>query len=255
MTIFADLRGKCALVTGGAAGIGLATVEALAGFGAAVAMNDLPGSAAMETQVQRLRGLGFNVVAAPGDVGNPVDATRMVVQAAEALGGLDYLVNNAATPGTRTTIAGSDLKAQDEAFWGKLLSVNLIGPFRCVRAALPYLQRRGGAIVNVASTAAYGGGASSTTYASTKAALVMMTRELAKGLGPDIRVNGIAPGWVGGSSWECGWEDSDARAAEAKLPLRRIGMPADYAEAIVYLCAGAGYMTGQTMIVDGGMMA
>jgi 3-oxoacyl-[acyl-carrier protein] reductase len=255
MTISADLRGKCALVTGGAAGIGLATVEALARFGAAVAMNDLPGSPALATQVQRLRELGYNVVAAPGDVGHPVDAARMVTDAAEALGGLDYLVNNAATPGTRTTIAGSDLGAQDEAFWNKLLSVNLVGPFRCIRAAQPYLRQRGGAIVNVASTAAYGGGASSTTYASTKAALVMMTRELAKGLGPDIRVNGIAPGWVGGSSWECGWDDADARAAEATLPLRRIGMPADYAEAIVYLCAGAGYMTGQTMIVDGGMLA
>ena len=255
MTISADLHGKCALVTGAAAGIGLATVEALAGFGAAVAMNDLPGSAALAMQVQRLRELGYTVFAAPGDVGNPADAARMVTDAAAALGGLDYLVNNAATPGTRTTIAGSDLDAQDEAFWDKLLSVNLVGPFRCIRTAQPFLRQRGGAIVNVASTAAYGGGASSTAYASTKAALVMMTRELAKGLGPDIRVNGIAPGWVGGSSWECGWDDADASAAEATLPLRRIGTPADYAEAIVYLCAGAGYMTGQTMIVDGGMLA
>jgi 3-oxoacyl-[acyl-carrier protein] reductase len=195
------------------------------------------------------------VIAAPGDVGNPDDAARMVVTAAETLGGLDFLVNNAATPGTRTPIAGADLAAQDELFWNKLLSVNLVGPFRCIRAAQPFLRQRRGAIVNVASTAAFGGGASSTTYASTKAALVMLTRELAKGLGPDIRVNGIAPGWVGGSNWECGWNEADARAAEATLPLRRIGMPADYAEAIVYLCAGAGYMTGHTLVVDGGLLA
>jgi 3-oxoacyl-[acyl-carrier protein] reductase len=255
MTISANLKGKKALVTGGASGIGLATVEIFARAGAAVAINDLPGSTRLASEVARLSALGLQVYSAEGDVGDPDSAARMVSAAAQALGGLDYLVNNAATPGTRTAIPPSDLDRQDEAFWSKLLSVNLVGPFRCIRAAQPYLRQSGGAVVNVASTAAFGGGGSSTAYASAKAALVLMTRELAKGLGPAIRVNGVAPGWVGGSGWDCGWDEAEANAAAAKLPLGRIGLPADFAEVIFFLCAGAGYMTGQTLIVDGGLLA
>jgi 3-oxoacyl-[acyl-carrier protein] reductase len=255
MNISANLRGKRALVTGGASGIGLATVEALATAGACVAINDLPSSKALHAAVSRLKALGLDVIAAEGDVGHPESAERMVKAAAQAMGGLDYLINNAATPGTRNAISPSDLDSQDEAFWLKLLSVNLIGPFRCIRAAAPYLKESRGAIVNVASTAAFGGGGSSTTYASAKAGLVLMTRELAKGLGPHVRVNGIAPGWVGGSSWECSWNEAEAKDAASTLPLGRIGMPDDYAEVIFYLCAGAGYMTGQTLIVDGGLLA
>lgn len=176
--------------------------------------------------------------------------------AADAMGGIDYLVNNAATPGTRDMIPASDLASQDDAFWDKLLSVNLVGPFRCARAALPYLKESKGAIVNVASVAAMGGGCSSTTYATTKAGLVSMTRELAKGLAPDIRVNAVAPGWVKSSGWDCSWDEKEAdAAAQALIPLQRIGEPKDYAEPILYLCAGGHYITGQTLIVDGGLLA
>lgn len=133
--------------------------------------------------------------------------------AIEALGGIDYLVNNAATPGKRSAIPTSDLESRNEAFWTKLLSVNLVGPFRCVRAAAAALKASKGAVVNVAATAAFGGGASSTTYATTKAGLVLMTRELAKGLGPDVRVNAVAPGWVVGSDWECKWDEWEAKEA------------------------------------------
>jgi len=178
----------------------------------------------------------------------------MFDEAVSSMGGLDYLINNAATPGTADTIAESDLNAQDEAFWDKLLSVNLVGPFRCIRAALPHLEK-GGAIVNVASVAAMGGGASSTVYASTKGGLITMTRELARGLGPNIRVNAIAPGWVKSSGWDCSWDEADADKAAQALPLKRIGVPEDYAEAIFYFCAGASYVTGQTLIVDGGLLA
>ncbi|OUS34673.1 hypothetical protein A9R01_07920 ['Osedax' symbiont bacterium Rs2_46_30_T18] len=252
--IYADLKGKRALVTGGASGIGLATVEKLANCGATVAINDLPGSKVLAEQVARLRELGLDVLAAEGDVSNPGDVIRMFDEAVSSMGGLDYLINNAATPGTADTIAESDLNAQDEAFWDKLLSVNLVGPFRCIRAALPHLEK-GGAIVNVASVAAMGGGASSTVYASTKGGLITMTRELARGLGPNIRVNAIAPGWVKSSGWDCSWDEADADKAAQALPLKRIGVPEDYAEAIFYFCAGASYVTGQTLIVDGGLLA
>lgn len=255
MKIQADLRGKCALVTGGASGIGLATVEALAQAGATVAMNDLPGSAALLREVTRLTEMGYAVIAAPGDVGNASDINRMVGEAVSRMGRLDFLVNNAATPGTRSAIAPSDLDAQTDAFWHKLLAVNLLGPFNCIKAAAPHLKASRGAVVNIASTAAFGGGGSSTAYASSKAGLVLMTRELAKGLGPEMRVNGVAPGWVGQSGWDCAWDEAQADEAAMVLPLQRIGLPADYAQVIFFLCAGADYMTGQTLIVDGGLLA
>ncbi|MEH6443825.1 MAG: SDR family oxidoreductase [Oceanospirillaceae bacterium] len=253
--ITADLKGKRALVTGGASGIGLATVEMLARCGATVAINDLPSSTKLAAEVERLRGLGLDVHAAQGDISDPDSVIAMVNGAAEMMGGLDYLVNNAATPGTSATIPESDLESQDEAFWNKLLSVNLIGPFRCIRAALPHLKEGGGAVVNVASIAAMGGGASSTTYATTKGGLITMTRELARGLGPNVRVNAVAPGWVKSSGWECTWDSKEAEEAALLLPLKRIGVPADYAEAIFFLCVGGSYITGQTLVVDGGLLA
>lgn len=250
--ITADMTGHKALVTGAASGIGLATAELFARSGARVAINDLASSPRLEDEVARLRSLGLDVIAAPGDVGSG-DAARMVETAATALGGLDYLVNNAGTPGTRKPIAIEDMAAQDDLFWQKLVSVNLIGPFRCVRAALPWLKASRGAVVNTASTAAFGGGGSSTTYCTTKAGLVSMTRELARGLGPEVRVNAIAPGIVEGSNWECRWDESDPDNNSSLVPLRRGGRPEDYAEAILFLCAGAAYITGVTLRVDGGL--
>ena len=251
--ISAELQGRKALITGAASGIGLATAGLFARSGARVALNDLPGSPRLEVEVGRLKGQGLDVIAAPGDVGSDSDVKRMVETAAGALGGLDYLVNNAGTPGTKQPIPIEDMVRQDEAFWQKLVSVNLIGPYRCVRAALPWLKAAHGAVVNTASTAALGGGGSSTTYCTTKAGLVSMTRELARGLAPDVRVNAIAPGIVEGSNWECRWSEEDAAADTQRVPLRRAGRPEDYAEAILFLCAGGAYITGVTLVVDGGL--
>ena len=107
-------------------------------------------------------------------------------------------------------------------------------------------------MVNTASISAFGGGGSSTPYSVTKAGLVNLTRELARGLAPEVRVNAIAPGMVE-SDWQCHWDDDWRAQSIAKTPLQRPGDPEDYAEVILFLCAGAAYVTGQTITVDGGM--
>lgn len=250
--ITADLKGKVALVTGGASGIGLATVERLAANGCAVAINDLASNPRLAVEVARLAAAGHKIAAAPGDVGNPDEVDSMVATAVASFGRLDYLVNNAATPGTAKPIPVDDFAAMDEAFWTKLVNINQIGPYRCVKAAAPHLKATRGAIVNVASTAGLAYGASSSVYAATKAAIILLTKEWAYALGPEVRVNAIAPNIVEGSGWDCRFDPEAMAATIAKMPLKRPGRPADYAETIFYLLAGAPYVTGQTIVMDGG---
>lgn len=250
--ITADLSSKVAFVTGGASGIGLATVERLAQNGAKVAINDLAGNPRLEQEVARLRTAGHDAAAFPGDVARPEDVEAMIDAAARHFGRLDYLVNNAGTPGTKAPIPPADFARQDEAFWAKLVSINQIGPYRCIKAAAPHLRAAKGAVVNVASTAGLGYGGSSSVYASTKAAIILLTKEWAHAIGPDVRVNAVAPNVVDGSGWECRFDPDDLTRYVAKLPLRRAGTPEDYAEVIFYLLAGAGYITGQTLVADGG---
>lgn len=246
-----DFSGSVALVTGAASGIGLATAKGLARAGGCVAVNDLPGPK-LDEAVARLVAEGLDCFAAPGDVGDGGSVRDMVAQAAGRRGRLDYLVNNAATPGTRKPIAPDDFARMDEALWQRLTNINQIGPYRCTAAAAPFLRAAGGAIVNVASTAGLGRGGSSSVYASTKAALILLTREWAFALGPEVRVNAIAPNVVVGSGWEVEFPPEQIAQAAQVFPLRRPGTPEDYAEAILWLLGGASYVTGQTLVVDGG---
>jgi 3-oxoacyl-[acyl-carrier protein] reductase len=250
--ISADLSGKVAFVTGGASGIGLATVERLAANKCKVAINDLATSPRLTVEVARLTAAGHDVAAFPGDVSSQADMDAAVAAAVARFGRLDYLVNNAGTPGTAAPIPVDDFGRMDEAFWAKLVSVNQIGPYRCLKAAAPHLKAAKGAVVNIASTAGLGYGGSSSVYASTKAAIILLTREWAHAMGPDVRVNAIAPNVVEGSGWDCKFDPAQLKEYVAKLPLKRAGTPADYAETIFYLLAGAPYITGQTIVMDGG---
>jgi len=248
-TVHFNLARRRALVTGSASGIGRATAERLARSGARVAMNDRAEDVLQRT-VNEMRSAGLAVEAVPGDLGESATATDVAQRALAWLGGLDYLVNNAGAPFTRAPIPPADLDALTDELWDRILRVNLMSAFWMTRALAPALRASGGAVVNTVSIAAFGGGASSGAYATAKAGLAGLTRELARGLAPAVRVNGIAPGYVN-SGWECSFGDMES-AARATVPLARVGQPEDYAETIVYLCAGADYITGEVILMAGG---
>jgi 3-oxoacyl-[acyl-carrier protein] reductase len=248
-----DLKGKAALVTGGASGIGFATAAMLAKAGAGVAINHLADDPRGAEAVAKLHAMtGARVISAPGNVGDAADCARMVERAVADLGRLDYLVNNAGTPGTRNSIPPTALDLITEELWETVIEVNLLGVFRCSKAAAPHLKATGGAIVSVASIAGLNSPGSSMAYGATKAGVISLTKNLARGLGPEVRVNAIAPGAVN-SSWMVEWTNEQRVQSIEKAVLKRRCEPEDLAEVMVFLLAGAAMVTGQTIVVDGGL--
>jgi 3-oxoacyl-[acyl-carrier protein] reductase len=247
-----DLSGKTALVTGGASGIGLATVEQLARAGATVAINHLANDPRGAETVACLSGEGMKVVGAPGNVGDAADAVRMVESAVRTLGRLDLLVANAGTPGTRRKIEPAELDLITEELWQTVIQVNLLGVFRCAKAAAPALKASRGSIVNTASIAGLGFPGSSLAYGATKAGVVSLTQNLARALAPEVRVNAVAPGSVD-SPWMVEWTNAQVAAMSEGALLKRRCTPDDIAEVIVFLGFGASMVTGQTVTVDGGL--
>ncbi|WP_116134238.1 SDR family NAD(P)-dependent oxidoreductase [Tropicimonas sp. IMCC34043] len=250
--IKADLSGKRALVTGGASGIGLATVTMLAEMGAEVALNHLEDDPAGPARVAELCARGLKVIGAPGNVSVPGNAEAMVEDAIGGMGGLDYLVNNAGVAGTPDKIPPGDLDRMTEEFWQLLLNTNLIGAFRCAHAAAAGLKQSHGAIVNMTSIAGIGQQGSSIAYAASKSGLVSLTRSLARGLAPEVRVNAVAPGQTR-TPWTDDWPEERKQWARDQAVLKRRSDPEDIAEAVLFLCAGASMVTGHVLVVDGGM--
>lgn len=247
-----ELKNRRALITGGASGIGLETARMLAEAGADVAINYLPSDARAEQALESLAQYGGRVIAAPGDLSDAGAAQAMVEQAIADLGGLDLLVNNAGTPGLSNPVPVGDLEGISEELWATLLNVNLMSVFRCSKAAATALKKSRGAIVNTVSIAGFSAVSSSICYSASKAAAINLTKNLARGLAPEVRVNGVAPGAVD-SSWSIQWTEQHRAISEATTPLKRWATPADVAEMILYLGFGAAMTTGQVLVIDGGI--
>jgi NAD(P)-dependent dehydrogenase (short-subunit alcohol dehydrogenase family) len=251
-----ELNGRVALVTGGATGIGKATATELAKAGAAaVAINYRAAKAEAEQLAFELRRAGVEAACLQADVKNDSDVRAMIGEVEQRFGRLDVLVNNA---GVTQWIPISDLEALTDAVWDEILDVNLKGAFRCIRAAAPLLARTQGMAVNVASISGILAPVtmSSLAYGAAKAALIYLTRALAVALAPDVRVNAVAPAFTD-TAWlrdHYGdqYEQTAARAA-GTMPLRRVATPGDVARAVVSLVGGSDFVTGQTLVVDGGL--
>jgi len=247
MTIY--LSGKVALVTGGGNGIGAASCRGFAKGGARVAVIDRDGGAAQSVAAE----IGGGATGHALDVADGAAFARLASEIAAQAGGIDILVNSAGTI-TRQTIA-----AMPTADWDRIIAVNLRGPFNGTQAVIPHMkQRRGGAIVNIASVAgrriSFGGGAN---YTASKAGLLGLTRHAAYELAPDnIRVNAVCPGPTA-TAFGGGQIPSTERKAERarKIPLGRMVEAADIADAVLFLASDLSRMcTGIALDVDGGVL-
>ena len=250
-----SLPQKVAIVTGGGTGVGRATSLGLARLGYHVMINYSRSRDEAEQTVAEIEKLGQQGLAVLADVADDAACRRLVADTVAAWGRVDVLVNCA---GTTEFIPFDDLDRVTDEVWDRLYKVNVVGAFHCARAVREPMQSAGGGmIVNVSSVAAQLGQGSSIPYCCTKAALDNLTVSLARTLAPQIRVNGVAPGFIAGRWTEAGLGanyDRIKQSYEKSLPLGRVCDPEDVAACILSLISGSLLVTGQTLTVDSGMM-
>ena len=238
---------RVALVTGSATGIGRSVAVRLAQRGLAVAVNYSRSEKEANETLEEVKSHGVPAILCKCNIAVEAEVKAMVKRCRDELGGLDVLVNNA---GTTRFIKHSDLDALTDEVWDEILGVNLKGTFYCCRAAMPLLQERQGAIVNVTSIAGVKGEGSSIPYAASKAAENCLTQSLARAFAPRVRVNAVAPGPVL-TRWLAPYQEMIDRYVEA-TPMRAAATPDQVAEVVEFLALSASLVTGQIVIVDGG---
>jgi 3-oxoacyl-[acyl-carrier protein] reductase len=244
------------LVTGGTGGIGGAVVHALAKAGiSGIAINYRRSGQEAEELSQEIQRGGVKALAVQADVQSDEQVRAMIAMIGDRFGGLDILINNA---GVTRWVPLSDLEGLTDAIWDEILDVNVKGAFRCARAASALLEASQGMIVNVSSISGVLAPStmSSLAYGTAKAALIYMTRGLAVAMAPKVRVNCVAPAFTD-TPWMSQHFGADYQQvianASASFPLQRIASPEDIAAAILGLITGGDFVTGQTLIVDGGL--
>lgn len=243
------LAGKAAIVTGGGRDIGAAVAIKLASEGARVAINYFASSTGADETVAKIEAAGGKAFAMQGDLNKQSDVDALVTKAVETYGSVDVLVNNAGGLIARKTIAEMPLE-----HWEAVMSLNLTSTFMMTKAALAHMKT--GTIVNLASQAGRdGGGPGAVAYATSKGAVMTMTRGLAKELGRDIRVNALCPGMIDTDFHNIHTSDAGRRGFEAAAPVKRQGTPEDTANLVLFLaCDDSAFITGANIDINGGML-
>ena len=246
---------RVALITGAASGIGRATAVALADASFDVVINYSRSESAARETAKLAEDKGAKTLLFRADVSDDPWVRKMLTAVEQDFGRLDALINNA---GTTTEIKPQDFDSLTAEEWDRVFAVNVRGVFQVTRAAVPMLKKAGGSIVNTASIVGLRPGPQPLPYAASKAAVVSLTKLLALNLGPEIRVNAVAPGWMEGE-WMARmlkdkYEDLMARRAK-NTPLRRCVTAEDVAEVIVNLIISNRLVNGEVVVVDGGYAA
>jgi 3-oxoacyl-[acyl-carrier protein] reductase len=245
------LKDKVAVVTGGGTGMGRAICLALAAEGADVVVNYSKSQAQAEEVAQAIIAQGGQALAVRADVSVDAEARALMETAAERFGRLDILVNNA---GFTRRVSHRDLDLLTDDLIERVLAVNTKGPLYCIRAAIPQMLRNGGgSIVNVTSVAALKGNGSSIIYGASKAALSTMTKSLARAFAPEIRVNAVAPGYV--HTGFGNWPPETVQEVQQQSHIGRIVQVEDVAAIILFLVTDGSALTGEEIVVDGGVIA
>ncbi|MHA6247527.1 SDR family NAD(P)-dependent oxidoreductase [Pontibacter sp. CAU 1760] len=247
-------KDKVVLVTGGAQGIGLGISEVFAQNGASVVMADVDEEAGAEA-LQRLQQHGLQARFIPCDVAEEAQVQDLMAKVQEAYGHLDALINNA---GIADPFTGP-LQELSITEYDRVLAVNLRGPLLCAKYALPLLQRAAHpAILNISSTRASMSEPNTFAYSASKGGIEALTHALAVSLTDEhVRVNALAPGWIEVGEWQKQarrYTPNHSEEDKRQHPVGRVGIPQDIAEAALFLCSpAAGFITGQSLAIDGGM--
>ena len=244
------LKGKVAVVTGAGRGIGKAIALKLAENGADIVINDVPGSDYADDTKKEIEALGVRAIVVRGDVRNPADVEETVNAAKDTFGGIDIWVNNAGV-----TRDGLMLRMSEED-WDLVMDVNLKGAFNCIKAVSKIMmKKRSGSIINIASVVGEIGNVGQANYSASKAGLIGLTKTTAKEFSSrNIRCNAVAPGFIESHMTDVLTDDVKKRYYDS-IPLSRFGTAEDVAKAVLFLASDlSGYITGQTINVDGGLV-